>query len=64
MTYGTSTKFSILINNIVLFQALYSLTKWPFSLKLLWAPLVDALYVQKFGRRKSWLLPVQYLIGM
>ncbi|KAL4142293.1 hypothetical protein QTP88_004779 [Uroleucon formosanum] len=44
-------------------QALYSISKWPFSLKLLWAPLVDALYVQKFGRRKSWLIPVQYLIG-
>ncbi|XP_026812243.1 acetyl-coenzyme A transporter 1-like [Rhopalosiphum maidis] len=45
-------------------QAVYSITKWPFSLKLLWAPLVDALYVQKFGRRKSWLMPVQYLIGI
>ncbi|XP_022162906.1 acetyl-coenzyme A transporter 1-like [Myzus persicae] len=44
-------------------QAVYSITRWPFSLKLLWAPLVDALYVQKFGRRKSWLIPVQYSIG-
>uniref|UniRef100_A0A2S2QP89 Acetyl-coenzyme A transporter 1 n=1 Tax=Sipha flava TaxID=143950 RepID=A0A2S2QP89_9HEMI len=44
-------------------QALFSLVIWPFSLKLLWAPLVDALYVRKIGRRKSWLLPVQYLLG-
>lgn len=48
----------------VLFQALFSLVAWPFSLKLIWAPLVDALYVQKTGRRKSWLIPVQYLMGV
>jgi PAT family acetyl-CoA transporter-like MFS transporter 1 len=24
---------------------------------------VDSLYFKKFGRRKSWLVPVQYLIG-
>lgn len=46
-----------------LFQALFSLVVWPFSLKLFWAPLVDALYVQRIGRRKSWLVPVQYLMG-
>jgi len=56
-------KLPIIANNIVLFQALYSITRWPFGLKLLWAPLVDALYVKKFGRRKSWLMPVQYSIG-
>lgn len=44
-------------------QALFSLAGWPFSLKLLWAPLVDALYIQRIGRRKSWLIPVQYLMG-
>lgn len=25
-------------------QALFSLVSWPFSIKLLWAPIVDALY--------------------
>ncbi|KAJ8357825.1 hypothetical protein SKAU_G00206190 [Synaphobranchus kaupii] len=45
-------------------QAYFSLVFWPFSLKLLWAPLVDAVYVQKFGRRKSWLVPTQYLLGL
>jgi len=39
------------------------MTTWPYSLKIMWAPLVDALYIQKVGRRKSWLLPVQILIG-
>ncbi|XP_026804625.1 acetyl-coenzyme A transporter 1-like [Rhopalosiphum maidis] len=44
-------------------QALISLSTWPNSLKMMWAPLVDAIYIQKVGRRKSWLLPVQFLIG-
>lgn len=34
------------------------------SLKLLWAPIVDSYYSVKFGRRKSWLIPVQYVIGL
>lgn len=44
-------------------QALFSLVSWPFSVKLLWAPLVDAFYSRSFGRRKSWLIPTQYVIG-
>ncbi|CAF4911135.1 unnamed protein product, partial [Rotaria socialis] len=44
-------------------QATFSFAFWPFSLKLLWAPIVDALYFKRYGRRKSWLIPVQYLIG-
>ncbi|CAF1180779.1 unnamed protein product, partial [Didymodactylos carnosus] len=38
-------------------QAIFSFAYWPFSLKLLWAPIID------YGRRKSWLLPIQLLIG-
>lgn len=45
-------------------QAEFSFAHWPFSLKLLWAPIVDSLYWSKFGRRKSWLIPTQYLIGI
>ncbi|XP_060850017.1 acetyl-coenzyme A transporter 1-like isoform X2 [Rhopalosiphum padi] len=36
---------------------------WPNSLRIILAPLVDALYIQKVGRRKSWLIPVYFLIG-
>ena len=32
--------------------------------KLLWAPIVDSIYFKKFGRRKTWLIPVQLLIGI
>ncbi|XP_026761840.1 acetyl-coenzyme A transporter 1 [Galleria mellonella] len=45
-------------------QAEFSFVNWPFSVKLLWAPVVDALFWPKFGRRKTWLVPVQYLIGI
>eukprot|EP00927_Polykrikos_kofoidii_P067290 TRINITY_DN6279_c0_g1_i2.p1 TRINITY_DN6279_c0_g1~~TRINITY_DN6279_c0_g1_i2.p1 ORF type:complete len:500 (-),score=51.77 TRINITY_DN6279_c0_g1_i2:203-1669(-) len=41
----------------------YSFQSLPFSLKLLWAPLVDTLYIQRFGRRKTWMVPAQLLIG-
>jgi len=45
-------------------QAIFALCSWPFSLKLLWAPIVDACFWRKFGRRKSWLVPVQALAGL
>lgn len=42
----------------------FSLQSWPMSLKLLWAPLVDTIYVARFGRRKTWMVPAQILIGI
>ena len=45
-------------------QATFSLVFWPFSLKLIWAPIVDAVYSDRMGRRKSWLVPVQYLLAV
>jgi len=44
-------------------QAIFSFALWPYSMKLLWAPLVDSLYVRRLGRRKSWLIPVQFSLG-
>jgi len=56
----------ILLNKGITYeqQALFSLTSFPFSIKLLWAPLVDSIFFKRFGRRKSWLLPAQYFIGL
>lgn len=34
-----------------------------FSLKIVWAPVVDALYIAWIGRRKTWIVPCQYLMG-
>lgn len=44
-------------------QAVFALCSWPFSLKLLWAPIVDAIYLKRIGRRKTWLIPVQTAAG-
>ncbi|UMM15743.1 hypothetical protein L5515_013056 [Caenorhabditis briggsae] len=44
-------------------QAIFSFAYWPFSMKLLWAPIVDSVYSKRLGRRKSWMVPCQYLIG-
>jgi MFS transporter, PAT family, solute carrier family 33 (acetyl-CoA transportor), member 1 len=43
---------------------LYSMVSLPFSLKLLWAPFVDSVYISKIGRRKTWLIPVQLITGI
>ena len=45
-------------------QATFSFVTWPFSIKLLWAPIVDSFYSERVGRRKTWLIPSQYLIGL
>lgn len=45
-------------------QGTFMLAAWPFSLKLFWAPLVDTWYFEKFGRRKTWMVPAQILIGL
>jgi len=42
----------------------FSLATWPFSLKLLWAPIVDSVYSESFGRRKTWMVPAQIAIGI
>lgn len=41
----------------------FSLASYPYSLKLLWSPIVDAVWSPKLGRRKSWILPIQTLSG-
>ncbi|ORZ11442.1 acetyl-coenzyme A transporter 1-domain-containing protein [Absidia repens] len=43
--------------------AIFSLSSWPYSLKLLWSPIVDAVYWKDVGRRKSWIVPIQLLTG-
>jgi PAT family acetyl-CoA transporter-like MFS transporter 1 len=43
---------------------LFGQVSWPFSLKILWAPIVDSCYVKAVGLRKSWLVPSQLAIGI
>ena len=44
--------------------ALFSICNVPFSAKLFWAPLVDSKYSASIGRRKTWLVPMQLMIGI
>ncbi|KAI0259004.1 acetyl-coenzyme A transporter 1-domain-containing protein [Gloeopeniophorella convolvens] len=43
--------------------ATFALSGYPYSLKLLWSPIVDALFIPAVGRRKSWIIPMQTVIG-
>eukprot|EP00871_Galdieria_phlegrea_P001239 jgi/Galph1/2115/GphlegSOOS_G782.1 len=42
----------------------FSLATYPYSLKLLWSPLVDSYYSKRIGRRRTWIIPVQLLCGI
>lgn len=43
---------------------IFSLASYPYSMKLLWSPIVDAVYNKKLGRRKSWIVPIQACSGV
>jgi hypothetical protein len=43
--------------------ATFALSSYPYSLKLFWSPIVDAVYFPSVGRRKSWIIPMQAIIG-
>ena len=45
-------------------QGIFSLASWPFSLKILWAPIVDSVYFRSVGQRRTWLIPLQILVGL
>ena len=52
----------------------FMLCTYPYSLKLFWSPIVDSLYVSELklpligtlslGRRKSWIVPIQAIVGV
>jgi PAT family acetyl-CoA transporter-like MFS transporter 1 len=42
----------------------FSLASYPYSLKLLWSPIVDAVWSTRFGRRKTWITPIQLVSGL
>lgn len=54
---------------------IFSLATYPYSLKLLWSPIVDSCFVNSWrvpflgitlnlGRRKSWIVPIQAIVGV
>ncbi|CAF5095460.1 unnamed protein product, partial [Rotaria sp. Silwood1] len=44
-------------------QGIFSWTFYPFSLKILWAPILDSIYHYRFGRYLTWLIPIQITIA-
>lgn len=42
-------------------MGIFSLAAYPYSLKLLWSPVVDSVYSRRVGRRKSWIVPIQLI---
>ncbi|KAI8801953.1 acetyl-coenzyme A transporter 1-domain-containing protein [Cladochytrium replicatum] len=44
--------------------AIFSLSGYPYSLKLFWSPIVDVYYHPYLGRRKSWIVPIQAITGV
>lgn len=45
-------------------QGTYNFVHYPFSIKLIWAPIIDVFYFRRLGRRQTWLLPIQVFIGI
>jgi hypothetical protein len=54
---------------------IFTLATYPYSLKLLWSPIVDSCFVNTWrvpffgfklhlGRRKSWVVPIQLIVGV
>jgi MFS transporter, PAT family, solute carrier family 33 (acetyl-CoA transportor), member 1 len=43
--------------------ATFALSNHPFSIKLLWSPIVDAVFIKSIGRRKLWIIPMQLTVG-
>jgi len=64
MSFSSSSHHHHHYPNTYQAQAIFSFCSWPFSMKLLWAPLVDSIYHPKYGRRKSWLIPIQTIAAL
>lgn len=43
---------------------LFSIATYPYSLKILWSPIVDSIYSDRVGRRRSWIIPIQLISGL
>jgi hypothetical protein len=40
-------------------MGIFAISAYPYSFKLFWSPVVDSVYSSAFGRRKSWIVPIQ-----
>jgi phage-related holin len=42
---------------------IFTFASYPYSLKLFWSPIVDSIFIKWLGRRKSWIIPIQLVVG-
>ncbi|EJS44675.1 YBR220C [Saccharomyces arboricola H-6] len=42
---------------------IFSMATYPYSLKILWSPIIDSVYNKRVGRRRSWIIPIQFVSG-
>jgi MFS transporter, PAT family, solute carrier family 33 (acetyl-CoA transportor), member 1 len=60
-----SVPFLLKSNNLSYSQVgLFSLATYPYSLKLIWSPIVDSCYNSTVGKRRSWVIPIQIVSGL
>jgi PAT family acetyl-CoA transporter-like MFS transporter 1 len=45
-------------------QGTFSWVGYPYSFKILWAPIIDSVYIHRFGRNQTWLIPIQFTVGI
>lgn len=43
---------------------IFSIATYPYSMKILWSPIVDSCYNKRIGRRRSWIIPIQLVSGI
>lgn len=43
--------------------SVFSMILYPFSFKIIFAPLLDTYYSNTFGKRKSYIVPLQYILA-
>lgn len=67
VTLGVTSVVSIYLTSFGATWAqlsILSFVMYPFTIKLLWAPLIDVFYISWLGRRRTWLLPIQIILGI
>ncbi|CAI8494379.1 unnamed protein product [Hanseniaspora opuntiae] len=42
---------------------IFSMATYPYSFKILWSPIIDSFYYKNIGRRRTWIIPLQFLIS-
>ncbi|KAL6930425.1 related to acetyl-CoA transporter [Hanseniaspora guilliermondii] len=42
---------------------IFSMATYPYSFKILWSPIIDSFYFKNIGRRRTWIIPLQFLIS-